>query len=297
VKHTKIYVAYISFMKNKLDYYEQFGLGNVLDNNSPIITKQILVKQEKTKPKKNKSFLGFVFIFAVLLIAIFVAYAFSNLLAFSTVSLYESNVVVVKSYEIYLLNLKEFENKYDAEKYAKTIQLQGGAGIIYFDSKYKVIASCYTSYEDASNVLLKVSAEYAESSISTLSLNRLKLKNTSNEANMIIIDNGLNLFKNVGEKLIDLSIELDSEIKTSSEIKNELLDLYTNSKIVVDNYSEIVANGDEKFSISKAKLQQLIDNLNSLIEKSLTSLRLTSLIKSTAIDCFFLQNELSILIA
>lgn len=278
---------------NNLDYYNEFTLKPSQKEVLQIPQQNLLVKKEK---KKRKVTISLILVLFTLISLFFIANAFSNLLAFSTVSLYDSNAIVVKSYQIYMLEVKDFDDKDTAQTFANEIKLRGGAGVVIYDSTYKVVASCYNNLQDAQNVMEKLKNEFDTCKIYTLKLNKLKLVTNDNEIKDI--DNILEIFKMAGTELIDLAIKLDKGELTSSDTRNKLFTLYESiSKLNADFKDCCSKISNDKVVITQAKIDQEIELLKHIIENNQTGNRLSAEIKEGAINSFLLQNELALLIA
>jgi len=281
---------------NNLDYYNEFTLhaNNSLVTEKPL--KALTLKNEKKG--KGKIFVSVALLMTTLIILFFIANAFSNLLAFSTVTLYDSNAIVVKSYNVYMVEAKEFDNEESAKSFANELKLRGGAGVVIYDTTYKVIASCYNNLDDAQSVMEKLRDEYEMCSVYTLKLNKLKLLANTNSDELDSIDKSLEMFKTSGITLIELALKLDKGELNSSEIKQSLFSLYesiNNLNVKFNDFSSTINN--DKFVIAQAKMDQEVELLKSLVESSSTSNRLSAEIKASAINSFLLQNELALLIA
>ena len=282
--------------KNNLDYYNEFTLqpSKVKQTEPP----KISLGYNNEKKGKSKVILSIFFLIATIVALFFIANAFSNLLAFSTVTLYDSNAIIVKSYEVYMVEAKEFDDKESADAFANELKLRGGAGVVIYDSTYKVIASCYDSLEDAQSVMEKLRNEYETCSVYTLKLNKLKLYADATNEEFEGIDNALEVFKTSGSTLIDLAIKLDKGEYSSTEVKNKLFDLYENLNASNNRFSDFSSTiNNDKFVIAQAKIDQVVEVIKTLVESSSTSNKLSAEMKAGAINSYLLQNELALLVA
>ena len=74
-----------------------------------------------------------------------------------------------KLVEFYFVEIDCFQTYQQAINLSNELTLFGGAGYIYFDGNYHVIASFHSSYDDAKSVCKNIKTEYKNSSIFTLS--------------------------------------------------------------------------------------------------------------------------------
>lgn len=275
---------------NELDIYDNYRLPSA--NVSP--QKQ---KKAKKKHKIPRLFAFFMILFSCATV-FFVANAFSNILAFSTVSLYKAKSATAKSFNVFMINVNNFETEQDAKKFASEIKLSGGAGYVMYDLGYNVIASAYLSSTDAQSVLEKVKLTYDTATVKLVEINRCELESIVDDEQENCVQNALDIFKNTYKNLYDLAVKLDTSQVTSAEAKVELTTLLESASDIsasFRNYSSKIT--DTSYSLTQAKINQVVGLLNDLVESSLTSTRLSSLLKNAQISALMLQNELALLIA
>lgn len=275
---------------NELDIYDNYRLPSAN------------VSQKKQKKAKKKHKIPRLFAFFMVLFGcatvFFVANAFSNILAFSTVSLYKAKSATAKSFNVFMINVNNFETEQDAKKFASEIKLSGGAGYVIYDLGYNVIASAYLSSTDAQSVLEKVKLTYDTATVKLVEINRCELENIVDDEQESCVQNALDIFKNTYKNLYDLAVKLDTSQVTSAEAKVELTTLLEGASDIsasFRNYSSKIT--DTSYSLAQAKINQVVGLLNDLVESSLTSTRLSSLLKDAQISALMLQNELALLIA
>ncbi len=275
---------------NELDLYDAYRVPT-----SKLATTPKIKKRKKHPVRK---------VFALIMIAIscitvfFVANAFSNILAFSTVSLYKSKSATAKSFNVFMININNFESETDAQKLASEIKLAGGAGYVMYDLGYNVIASAYLSSADAQSVLEKVKLTYTTATVKLVEINRCELESIVDDEQENCVQQALDIFKTTYQKLYDLSVKLDTSQITSQDVKIALTALLESASDIsagFRNYASQIT--DTSYSLTQAKVNQAVELLNTLVESSLTSTRLSAMLKNAQISALMLQNELALLIA
>ena len=275
---------------NELDLYDAYRL--------PSAKSAVPPEKKKNKKRKARGFFAFILIMISCVTVFFVANAFSNILAFSTVSLYKARSATAKSFNVFMININNFEKEDDAKKFAAEIKLAGGAGYVMYDLGYNVIASAYLSSTDAQSVLEKVKLTYDTATVKLVEINRCELENIVDDEQEKCVQKALDLFKNTYKSLYDLSVKLDSSQITSADVKIELTALLESASDISASFRNYASKITEtSYSLTQAKVNQVVELLNDLVESSLTSMRLSALLKNAQISALMLQNELALLIA
>jgi len=275
---------------NELDLYDAYRLPSANSTKKP--------QMKKPKKRKARKFFAFIMIIFSCVTVFFVANAFSNILAFSTVSLYKAKSATAKSFNVFMINVNNFENESDAQKFSAEIKLAGGAGYVMYDLGYNVIASAYLSSADAQSVLEKVKLTYDTATVKLVEINRCELENIVDDEQEKCVQKALDLFKSTYKSLYDLSVKLDTIQITSADAKIELTALLESASDISASFRNYASKiTDTSYSLTQAKINQVVELLNDLVESSLTSTRLSALLKSAQISALMLQNELALLIA
>lgn len=282
--------------KQSLDYYNQFLLKPSKKSEQTFVQTEKVIYHTK-KNFKAKKIINCIILLSTLSILIFIANAFSNILAISTITVYNPNSVVINSYDVYLIQLNEFTDEKDAQKFSQEIKLKGGAGEIINDITYRVMASSYVNFFDANNVLEKLREEYKSSCIYKLQVNRIKLTSKNKINQLENLSEALSVFKNSADSLNAISYKLDLSEISSVEAKKQLLSLYDGINTLSQKFNNDLSLDDEKIIITKAKIDQEVELIKGIIESNLSSNLLSAELKRRAIESYLLQNELSILIA
>lgn len=272
---------------NELDLYNGYQLP----------AKTPAKKHRKSHKKGYKWFVGLI-ITMFLVIIFFVANAFSNILTFSNVSLFKAKAIVVKGFNIYAVTIGAYEDEKSATMQAEEVQLSGAGGYVMYDLNYCVVLNAYLSSSDAQNVLEKVIKTKADAELKVIEINRCQLQGVSDKEEREEVENALNIFKDTYQNLYDISINLDLSKITTAEAKVKLAELLNEVSNKASSFRDVAKKmTDAKFSLTQAKIDQVVNLLNTLVESALTSTRLSSLIKHAQISCLMLQNELALLLA
>ncbi len=268
---------------NELDLYDSYRLPTTVSSKN----------KKRTKKHNGKWFIIFIIIIFMAII-FFVANAFANFLSFSNTSVFGSKNNSAKGYNAYAIVVDKFQDKTQANALSLQLQNAGASGYIIYDLEYQVLASAYLKSEDAQNVLEKVLGTYNNAEISIIKVNSIQLKKLEDKKDNEIITKALNLFKNTYESLYDLGINLDTSNITSAQAKFSITQLLNEISGISSEFRDIInKTNDTTYKLTQAKIDQLEENINELVESSLISTKLSSLIKYSQINCLILQNELA----
>ena len=271
---------------NEIDLYSAYRL--------PTTTKQ---KDKKPRRGGHKFFI-FLILLMCLVIIFFIANAFSNILTFSNVTILKDSPIVAKGFNAYSVQISDFENEQSAKRFAEEVQVSGAGGYVLYNVNYNVVLSVYLSSSDAQNVLEKVLPTYSNAELKVIEIKKCQLNGLSDKEDNVAVQNALNCFKSVYESLYTTSVNLDTSKITSQEAKVSLTTLLNEVGNVVSAFRDVCSEHkeDTKYSLTLAKVDQVVNLLNTLVESALTSTRLSSLIKYTQISSLLLQNELALLL-
>lgn len=291
---TKRQFAYFIYIDHRL--IEKGIIMNEIDLYSAYRLPSATKKKEKM-PKKGGHKFFIIFILLMCLVIIFlIANAFSNILTFSSVSLFNGKTVA-KSYNAYAIVIGNFEDEQSAKQFSEEVQTAGAGGYVIYDLDYSVILNVYLTADDAQNVLEKVLLTYSNAELKVLGINRCELSNVSDKVDTKTVESALNIFKSTYKSLYDICLKLDTSQSTSQETKVALTSLLNETSEVVSAFRDISDEAkNTQYSLTLAKVDQVVSLLNNLVESALSSTRLSSLIKNTQISCLMLQNELSLLL-
>lgn len=170
--------------------------------------------------------------------------------------------------EFYFVEIKSFMTYNEANNLATSIQSMGGAGYVYYDGYYHVLAAYYPNENDAKKVCENLKAEYETVKVFTLTTDKFSKSNSlsAQENNKIseMIDANLNLI----EQVYINTIAYDTSSINESQLLMNLENLKTHFKNTYDEYSSLLKQND-KFTKSIKCLNKILnstDNFKSICD-------------------------------
>ena len=165
--------------------------------------------------------------------------------------------------QFYFVEIKNFLTYKDATNLATEIQAKNGAGYVYFDGSYHVLASFYPTKKEAETVCNNLKNDYPSSQVFELNYNKLsKFKNLSQNQNNAISAVNLNLY-NAIENLYSCIIKYDTSNIGENELAQTLNKLHSAYK---DEYNNFLAqfSNNSKYNKAKTNLEDINSTLNNL---------------------------------
>ncbi len=89
---------------------------------------------------------------------------------------------------LYFVEMGVFSNYNDAQKLSTTIKQQAGAGYIYFDTSYHVLANFYFNKSDAEKVCENLIPHHPSAKVFTLSIKKLKYNKITSKNQQCLVD-------------------------------------------------------------------------------------------------------------
>ena len=184
--------------------------------------------------------------------------------------------------DFYFVEICSFPTYNQANILSQEIQNSGGAGYIYFDGNYKVLASYYATESEAEKVVENISNQYPKSCTYTLSthdVRYLKVNSSLKDIFLSMSDVCLTSFK----KLSSLLISFDKNEISSSSLKVEFKQLSHEFETISSKFLNLT-NKDPKFNLHKEYILNLstafanfysfekTNNPNSYLKYNLVSL-------------------------
>ena len=161
--------------------------------------------------------------------------------------------------EFYFVEIRSFVTYNEANNLATTIQSMGGAGYVYYDGYYHVLAAYYPNEKDAKKVCENLKSEYDSAEVYTLTTDKFLKSNslTTQENNTIteMINTNLTLI----EQLYSNIIAYDTSSINESQLLINLENLKTDYKNKYDNYLSYFKQND-KFSKSIKYLNKILNS-------------------------------------
>ena len=200
--------------------------------------------------KKFPSFL--ILIFAIILLAFFAFY------------LYPTNT---QKHTFYFVSISSFSTHSKASNFASEIKNLGGAGYVFFEKNYNVLACCFTNKKEAENVVENLKTTYKNASVINIEINKnfntLSLSNLQKNC----IENLLNLGVDTVKNLSKISIEFDSKNITLPKLKYHITTINNNFEKEYENFKTLFKT-NSKFNAAKEHLNNINKNLKTLASYS-----------------------------
>jgi len=176
--------------------------------------------------------------------------------------------------EYYFVELGSFESYKSANEYALSIQENGGAGYIYYDEKYHVFASFYSTYGDADTVTKNLKNDYPKTNIFTLQVLNLNKKSNIDDA----IKNIFLAQTKLIQDMENIALDFDKNEITFAQAK---IMLESSHKTYLESHDAFISSykHEKKYNVHKGYLLDIstaLDSLLSCVENNLsTTLRFT----------------------
>lgn len=178
--------------------------------------------------------------------------------------------------EFYFVEIASFNTYNQAINLAKEIQLKGGAGYIYYNQNYKVLACAYNTKNEAKKVANSLKEEYPFVKVFSLPLHKINSKNLNKNKQEILTETTKILNKEI-PKLINLSFDLDLKKIEADKLSILLKNSHNNFNDAYKNFLEIFK--EPCFNVSK----EYLANINFSF-KQLTTEQQSGKIKYYLID-------------
>lgn len=170
-----------------------------------------------------------------------------------------------KNYLFYFVEINSFETYSQALSLSTEIKEKGGAGYIFLQNRYRVLACFYSTKKEAQNVVSNLKTEYKTACVFAL--------NSSTKKTLTFLQNKQHCTEKIIQTvnhftatLSKLSISIDKLELTSTKIKTTL----HNISVDFNNlYSDFLKNykTDSKYNVAKkhlANIKSTLENLNNI---------------------------------
>lgn len=239
-------------------------------------------------PKKRKFFVVVIFLLCFALCISF-AELFSSLLTIGDFAFLPSSSAKSSGYEVFALSINKATTQQQAELICTQVTQENGAGYIYLasDNIYYVLASAYENKADAEKVLQQ-NPNQTHAEIVTISVPEISISLTLSGKEKVAFNNALSIFKTCFKTLYDLSVSLDTEVKSETDCKLLISDLKAQvSKVQSDFDTYFNSRLDQNSVAIKLKITSLSSLLQSLIENQATDIPFSSTLKYSYIKIIF----------
>ena len=172
-----------------------------------------------------------------------------------------------KILEFYFVELGCFPTYQNALTLSQEVNLNGGAGYIYFNGNYHVLASFYSDYDNAETVLENVIGDYPNACILTIeSSDFSKQKNLTTSQNSAV-ENYIKETQSIILKLEYFANEFDTKKISFNELSLSIKNL---QKDFVDVYDTFISSfkTNSTFNVAKKYAEQMNSSINNLVETS-----------------------------
>ncbi len=141
------------------------------------------------------------------------------------------------TYEFYFVQVDSFETYSQANNLSQELQTNNAPGYIFYEGKYRVLASFFTNYDDAEKVAKNLETNYKNATVFTITSKQINKNNYNFDPNKTIKNLILSTNKIIN-KLNDLNISFDKQDITYNEVSIKLIELEReNDKIYNDFYN------------------------------------------------------------
>lgn len=235
--------------------------------------------------RKKSKFFGFCFF--ILSIALVISFSLFSANLIVGVSQPVSGSVLLNEKKFYLLSLGSFDNEKSATEFASGIKTKEGAGYIYYNKIYEVIAFVYSNEQDCMHVKDKVIGEYSKAHIIPLQCKKISATISKDYKQNVI--ECLNVFDECYAVLFSLasSYESSKEYYTSMNLINDFI-------LNIESKKQVLKEINSSFIVKlKTKLSELVVELKSLVDVSQGVDSFASRLKSAACYSVFCRYNLA----
>ena len=246
------------------------------------------------KTKSGKIFSG-VMVLLCFALCVTLADLFSSAITAGNFSSIFSTTNKIASYDIYAISMFQTSILSSAEENCESLKTQNGAGYIWSENGvYYVLVSAYEKQNDAELVRDNLNSQAHSSTLLKISIPEIALTSNLTTQEKNSLSTSLAIFKETYKSLYDISISLDTSVKTEAECKlalNDILSKISKAKTSFDNtFSNKLTNSLLNL---KLKLTSLEDIVKELIDcTSTTSIPFASKIKYNYISVIKLNKTL-----
>lgn len=213
--------------------------------------------------KKNGKFFAIVTLLVCFCLSLTLADLFSNVItikAFNNISTTGRQT----EYSFYAISLFDGSSQATAKEQVSNVMKQGGAGFVWQkDNKFYVLASAYLEENDAKMVKNNLKESEIEASIVKIQIPEIAISGNFTSMENSSLTAALKAFKTAYEKLYDVSVSLDTKIKTESECKMEVADIKNNLSKTEVAFSSVF---DSKLTTNLLQIKIALTSLLSYLE-------------------------------
>ena len=224
-------------------------------------------------PKKPRNFLkiGFILLLCILLVFVLIFFRIKKASSGEKFNKFA-----------YLVVVGEFAKSSDAKDYSDTVEKSGGAGYVWIDDNYSVVAFVYPTLFKAESVLKNLEETPWKASIKKIAL---KKPNAPKGAQKSAVD----FIWSQMTELYNLSIKFDKGEATEAPIYKKLSKTELDISLIINNL------GSDNFKL-KSRLESLKNNIEKFLKSFYKSNIYASGLKNLCVDfvyaAFNLYNDI-----
>lgn len=260
------------------------------------MTKNLATYTQKVNKRgriKKKISFFFVLLFIIVFSLLIVNFAdiFSSIIT-SRGSLIYGTKIRIPSKVFYAITLYDAQSKENAESVCMQVSKSGGAGEIYLNGDYYVVASIYASHTDADNVKQTLIEDGTECKILNINIPVMNLEYSGKNDEVLV--QGFESFTQTYTFLYDLSIDYDSGKCTTTEVKSEIAKQISKLSQLKSEILKVYQNEKIEFENNLLSAMNVcIDELNAVLLSSTTDFGLNSQIKKAYCKILFEYQKLA----
>lgn len=198
------------------------------------------------------------------------------------------------NYDFYFVEIDCVKSFSKANKIANELCIKNGAGYIYFDNNYHVLAGFYKDEASAKTVAENISNEFQNAKIFSISVSKSATKNAKFNKAKNQINSLLSTLFEIENSLYETSILIETENTNFKTINTKLITLYDKYFNVFDDLKSSFAEDNSAYNIlKKAKtIQTSLLNLTQIDQQELAQ-KLRYETVNIAVNHTMILNELA----
>jgi hypothetical protein len=195
---------------------------------------------------------------------------------------------------LYAIQMGAFADEENAEAFSQQLKKRGGAGYIYNNGFYRVMAIGFQSEDDAKQVRDELRAEDIESHVYKLATGGADMQITATQENVDIIRSAYGIWEEKYRSLEEIIVSLDSGAISPSEAVDKIRETKTEMELKKEKLQEI--NAGQNNNAILAGLVELYNGSCLSLDKVLSKnsndkVAISSEIKYTYIDMLMLYKD------
>ncbi len=170
-----------------------------------------------------------------------------------------SGKLVTPAREYWFVSMGEYGDLAEASSRAETVVASGGAGYIYGQTSYKVVAACYADKSDADKVSERLGAGGEHVSVFSVACAEIAVEKPKKNAD--VLKNMLKRPQELFDALYDISVKTDTKEITETAAKYAVLKMSVKCSDYASESAKIGSVADTYLSVLLTSLALSLDNL------------------------------------